>query len=337
VHWAVYAALQPFGKEVLVPHYRKVIEEGRQIPDLKDSLCKELIKLGADGMAKLIGKQLLKEEDSRLGMDYAFQLGRLGDKSALPYLLKAFEKEDRYGLHKGILFALGELRDAKAVKPVIEKHKTHTDREWEVYAYEALGKIGTKEAMKEVYRGCGKATSPRVREAAMAAIGMGGDREHLRKLLPLLQTGVGSITKEYIIDGFVRLKDKAIEPFLKECLTGVHGGMMDRKALAALAELSGDARKYLRGKLSDPSTGVRKRAADLLLEMKDKDSLPEIRKMLTSQDTELAWSVAVSLAQHGDAASADEIRKLIARYPPGNKRFCLRECLMELEKKAAGK
>jgi hypothetical protein len=135
------------------------------------------------------------------------------------------------------------------------------------------------------------------------------------------------------VEAFVRLNDKTIEPYLHECVAGKHGGTIRPKALGALAKLSGDEMKYLRQKLSDADVNVRRQAVEMVLVLKDKQSLPEIHKMLEKDEVSFAQGVAFALTTFSDADSAPAVRKFLQRCPRGRRRYDLRERLLQLEKR----
>jgi len=332
---AVLKALRKFKKEVTILYYLEWVRKESKCSDFKDCVCKELIYLGVPGLAELFGEQLVKEPDFRMRGDYAEHLGKLGDKAALPYLLDAFSREDTCNVLDMLLEAFGELKARESVEPIIDGLKTHWHTHYQANAYIALGKIGTEEAMAAVYKGFESVDDREVKSAIIVAIAMWGDREHVHNLLDLLKDTNDTHTVETIVGGFLRLKDKSIEPYLLESAAGKHAALSRNKALLCLAKISGNPEEYLRARLSDPDKEMRSNAASLLLDLKDSQSLPAIRKMLEDPDATLAGDVASMLAYHGDGGSALAIRRVIERYPAGERRYYIRERLMELEMKLA--
>jgi HEAT repeat protein len=336
-HWSALRALRKFGKETVVPYYLKLVKKQTKNWHLKDSICEELMELQVEGLVKLFGEQLNGETDHNMRVQYARLLGKFASREAVPYLLSAFRKEKLCVCFDAILDALGECRDESAVKLILELKGSHFHIHWRVHACLALGKIGSQEAMEEVYEDFEKTTDAKIKAAAAMAIAMSGDRAHVHKLLDLLKSKVSNKLREAIIEGFVRLNDPAIQPYLLECVEGKHGSLAVPKALLAFGKLSGDAPKYLRKMLPNAGTRLRNHVVDLLLDLGDKNALPAIRKKLEDKNVSFARVVAVMLIVHGDTDSIPGIRKLIKRSPAGSRRYELRERLLNLEEKAKAK
>jgi HEAT repeat protein len=339
-HTQVFEALRVFENDQLIPRYVEQVKKPTQYTDFKRSICKELIRLKAPGLVKLIGEQLVDEVDPDMRSHYALSLVAIGDKAAAPYIVKAFKNEGMvtgYGLTE----ALGKLRIEEGVELIKGRLDMGWPNDWFLRAYRALGEIGTKEAMQLVYEGLEKnlktGIHPAIKGAMVESIAKSGDAEHVNKLLEVLKYKPDAKVKIIIIKGFARVKDKAIEPFLKECVEGVHGDDAAREALLAQAQLSGDPQKYLRGKLSDADKKLRRHAALLLLDMKDGESLARICKLTEDADTNFAYSMAFEVCHRGVAGAADAVRKLIERYPAGERRYRLREELARLEQQALRK
>ncbi len=339
-HTQVIEALRIFDNDKLIPLYAEIVKKPTKYSDFKKSICEELIHLKAPGLVKLLGEQLVDEVDPNMRSHYARCLVTIGDEAAAPYIVKAFKNEGMvtgYGLTE----ALGKLRIEEGVELIKGRLDMGWTNDWFLRAYRALGEIGTKEAMQLVYDGLEKhmktGIHPAIKGAMVVSIAKSGDAEHMRKLLEVLKYKPDAKVKAIIIKGFVRVKDKAIEPYLKECLQGKHGAEIIGEALLALAHFSADPKKYLRGKLSDTDGHIRRHAALHLLELKDKESLPAICKLIEDPDTDFAYTMAFNLCRKDVTGATGAIRKLLERYPAGEKRYRLREELAKLELQSSPK
>lgn len=132
-------------------------------------------------MAKTVGDWLRKLESSLPGVrsQATWQLGRLGDTSAVPPLIRLLQTDENEDVRWTAAWALAELGDASAI-PALET-ASETDesaqvrsRAWE--ALRALGEQGVRSTDTDPKGDCLRvhnATPPRTR-LRRAATGLGG-------------------------------------------------------------------------------------------------------------------------------------------------------------------
>ena len=128
--------------------------------------CKELTDIGSSAVEPLTSA-LRTHSNSNVRKNAAVTLGRIHDRSAMPYLILALE-DDNGLVRMSAAWALGEIGDKNAVDALCG---ALDDSVWNVRmrAAEALGKIGDPKANAHLFPLL-KDSQEKVREAAKRAM-----------------------------------------------------------------------------------------------------------------------------------------------------------------------
>ncbi len=111
---------------------------------------------------------LLQNQNADLAGQAAYILGKIKDRSAVPFLLAALSAGN--SIRYSVVCALGEIKDARAVAPLAAVLKGDDDAENRSGAAEALGEIGDAGAVEPLIAATAD-TDDKVRRAAAAALG----------------------------------------------------------------------------------------------------------------------------------------------------------------------
>lgn len=117
--------------------------------------------------------QKLKHGDAPARYTAAARLGKLGDKNAVEHLLAALADLDQMVLDN-VIFALGELGDARAVYPLIRLVRTGGSERLRKSAAKALGLLGNPDAIDALVVALSDKDF-KVRKSAARSLGQIGD------------------------------------------------------------------------------------------------------------------------------------------------------------------
>ncbi|MBU0469810.1 MAG: HEAT repeat domain-containing protein [Candidatus Omnitrophica bacterium] len=152
--------------------------EGLEVPDCPECGFNPISSQRDSGVDKLLAD--LNSSDANTRNNAAVFLGQKGEKRACEPLLKIFKKE-RANVPPGVLVALGELKEERAIGLILE---LIPDSDLDSNAHmlglgtKALAKIGTKEVLEVVMKNLRYLCVPwpiEVKEAIKAFIGIGSD------------------------------------------------------------------------------------------------------------------------------------------------------------------
>ena len=149
--------------------------------DMQEIASQALVNLGTSAIADLIA--VLSETDSLLRESVPAILVRIG-APAVPPLLTAL-RDAPVPANQSAAFILGEIRDSRAVWPLIAALQTP---ELTLSAVEALGKIGDSRAVKPLMDLL-NSYSEAIQQAVTLALGAIGDPQSIDSLIQLLRAG----------------------------------------------------------------------------------------------------------------------------------------------------
>ncbi len=204
---------------------------------------------------------LLHSPDAKERIRGVEKLDRLGDRQAVPHLIRALKKEfdERTGLFAWIIPALGHLKDPEAVPVLVEALKIR-DEDWlgREKAAVALGEIRDPSAIPALINA---SESYETRQASIEALAGFRDKRVVPVLLTALVPEEDMETRDAAIAGLRRLGKLAVPELIKAFsrYSPEHPETMRRVWLCELLAESGDeeAIKRLRESLNDPDKAVR--------------------------------------------------------------------------------
>jgi HEAT repeat protein len=227
-------------------------------------------------------------------------------------------------VHKDAAESLGELKDGRAVKPLIVAARKDIDPEMRVTSIRALAKIGNTRAVKPLIAAL-KDGAPSVHEAAAVALGQIGD---VRAVKPLILVESDQIASNKFGSGSFGGRDysaaAALEkigaPAVEQLIVALKDRDMHVRMVAATA-LGNicDARALnpLLIALDDTDEGVRWRAADALGKLGDILAVEPLIDMLGDDDVNVRAQAARALGKIGDASAVGPLIDLLKDDDPG--------------------
>jgi len=238
--------------------------------------------LKAKGNVKGLIKALGYQKDEQLRQSAAEALGQIRKARALKPLITALN-DTNAKVRRAAAEALGQIGDARAVRPLIATLKGEKMTDWPVSraAADSIGQIGASavEPLVKIL----KNTNDQMRHGAAEMLGEIGDA---RAVEPLV----------------VALKDEA--------------GRVRHAAAQSLGQI-GDARAVepLIAAVKDDSEHVRKSAAKALGQIGDSQAVEPLTALLDDQYDEAQWEAARALAtitgqDHGLPPAGDELDRL---------------------------
>lgn len=210
-------------------------------------------------------------------------LGKLGRTEAVPHLIALFEEHHRQAdsekLNQKIVDALRRIRDTRATLPLVDALDTPSSR-LRRRIVEALGVIGDPSARVALQNVLSQDTNEDVRAAAAKALGV--------------------------------LGDPAAVPALREALTETADVRV--KALIALGQFNDPSvRNAVREMLADPVPQVRYQAINVLKDLADPETIPDLEPLVLDQDGLVKRGALTALESLGDKRSESEIAKSVKK------------------------
>jgi HEAT repeat protein len=233
-----------------------LIRSGRAVLSALAALCCAVPALAhADRVAYFL--QQLEAPGFKVRLQAAYILGTLGDKRAVPPLVKALD-DSHYAVRGAAAIAIGSLGDLGAVEALV---KVAADEEAWVRAevMKALGRLRAATALETVVKALDDADW-KVRYQAARAAGMLGDSRAIFPLARVIEAGIdGSEVIEVAKKSILKLAPSAtvadIEARLKTNVDKheraqaavVLGVIGNKEAVPALIGALADAEPYVRG------------------------------------------------------------------------------------------
>jgi HEAT repeat protein len=154
--------------------------------------------------------EIIAEPDYYINKIASKLLGKIGDKSVVPSLVKILGSEKDFGVRVSTIYALGHLKCPDAI-PTLADLLNDDNREIRSTAAYALGEIGDKSALPTLYKALEDIESM-VRSEAAGALGYIGDKHTVPLLIHALTDSAHTV-RWSAAAALGQLKDdSAIEP-----------------------------------------------------------------------------------------------------------------------------
>lgn len=252
----------------------------------------------------------LKSPNPDTRLKAAVKLAYSGDPRAIHILIEATRNDDLWIIRKTAVTALGELRDHRAVEPLVDALSDKVAGVQEAAA-QALGKIRSPQASFSLRKLLDSRHSWSVRMAAVEALGEIGDPEAIEPLVEIVQSGDSWRLRTTAIEALGKIKDPfAVEPLI--------AALDDRyasvriAAVSALAEI-GDLRaleplitQFEHAKL----WLLRKAAAEALGTLGDPRAVPSLIKGLRDRWSMVREAAARALGNIGDPRATEALLRV---------------------------
>jgi HEAT repeat protein len=247
-------------------------------------------KKNVRGLIKALGYQ----KDARVGQAASFALGEIGDPRAVKPLI-AVLKDHKEDVRKAAAIALGKIGDPRAVEPLIAVLK---EIEGVVFrgvcraAAEALGEIGDPRAVEPLIAAL-KDKDEYVRKAAAIALGEIGDPRAVEPLTNALQYGGPELRKAAAeaLDKLGWLPDE-----------GANGAAywVVKNEWARCVKIGEPALVPLTAALKDLKEDVRRAAARALGEIGESKAVESLAAALNDEDSNVRLAIADALGKLSD-------------------------------------
>jgi HEAT repeat protein len=215
---------------------------------------------------------------------------------AVERLIRAMDDE-RWGMRFGAMYCLGEIRDTRAIQPLIEilrvNDHPHNNVSWEVG--EALGKIGEASVLPLI--GALKHTNHLVRSGAILILGQFKDSRAVEPLLSILHDENADVRQSVIYALRKTAYTRSVEPIIgmlkdvdsevREAAAGALGELGDKRAIEPLFAA-----------LEDSDCDVRQRTAEMLIKLNspyEAKALELLTADLKNEDSDVRWGAVFSL------------------------------------------
>jgi HEAT repeat protein len=210
-------------------------------------------------------------------------------------------------VHKDAAETLGELKDARAVKPLAAAARKDIDPEMRVIAIRALVKIGNARAVKPLIVAL-KDGAPSVYEAAAAALGQIGDAHAVKPLILAESEQIASnkFSRGYSAAALLKIGAPAVEQLIVALKN--RDAYVRMVAATALGDIR-DARALnpLLITLKDTDEEVRRRAADALGQLGDILAVEPLVDALGDDDVKVRTQAALALGIIGDDRAVEPL------------------------------
>ena len=251
-------------------------------------------------------RAMLADEEGHVRQEAARLVAALGDGEALKVLLDRLKIETVPAVRVGILMALGQLQDAKALPVVLAEIQSKQDDE-AAAAATALGRLARKQPLaEESQRPAVKALTDRyqqaragagdaaTREALLAAMGDIGDKS----FIPLLEAALkdeGATVRLAAVNSLTAMGSAASAPLIEKLVTDPADRGVRNAALVALRTLGGE--KYLGVILQRSDPTVEDDAANR------QQAWDQAMGILSKADAKTLAETADKLSTRGDAVA----------------------------------
>ena len=248
---------------------------------------------------------LVTDSDDHVRQESAKLLAASGDTGALAILLERLKVEAAPSVRQGILMALGQLRDAKAL-PAVLLEIDAKDEDVAAAAAVALGRIASKSQLEEADRklavgaitnrygssaaGTGAAA---LREALLATMGDLGDKSFIPLLDGALQDDSATV-RLAAVNSLAQLNSTASSPAIEKLIADPDRGV--RGSVISALRLLGGA-KYLQLILQRTAPGVEDDAANR------QQAWDLVMGILAKADAKVLSETAEKLANRSDATA----------------------------------
>jgi len=305
--------LKKMGK-VIAPSLIKILEDEKSSHELRETSVRVLGEIKA-GEAIHILTGIMLDGKGKIRELAASSLGEIGDKKAVPSLIKVLdEAKELSGWQRGFnaTVSLGKIGDTRAVEPLIKIFHDDTYLpQLQGAAAEALGRIGEKKVIDDIIK---ELDNKKIQREVINAIGVLKNTKGIEPLIKLLQAeDSSSPLKGLIIDALGNIGDYSASEHIMEALKQEK---LKRKAVIALGKIREEKaipqiEEILFDKQSDKK--LRKACVNNLINIKKRSSITSMLKVLKNRDVDL------------------ELKKLIVDSFPEMGEIIIKPCIKELK------
>ncbi|MFH1621881.1 MAG: HEAT repeat domain-containing protein [Candidatus Omnitrophota bacterium] len=251
----------------------------------------------------------LQSDNTKLRRKAAFELGKIGDKRAVPYLIKTLEDRDVY-VRSNAICALGELRDKNAVSALLERFGKEDRATMRCFIIGALSQIDDERAIPFFLKIL-KEEEVDVKGGVVYYLG----EKRIAGAVPLLietyyKDSDITLQREIML-ALHKLKDERALPLLLDAVRNTNS-LIRMEAVNALGSW-GKEKPLLEVLKQEKDIFVRQGAIRYLGEMKSKKSIPILIQILKDNNENLDTRYGAAEA----LADLNEIEMLIESL--GNK------------------
>ena len=247
----------------------------------------------------------LKDKDEYVRKAAAYALGKIKDPRAVEPLIAAL-KDHNSDVREAAAYALGKIKDPRAVEPLIAALKDE-DSDVRKAAAEALGEIKDPRAVEPLIAAL-KDESSSVRRAAAEALGKIGDPRAVEPLIAALKDKDSDV-RYAAAKALGEIKDpRAVEPLIavpKDYYSGVRYAVTE-----ALVKIGAPAMEPLIAALKDKDSkdsDVRQAAAEALGEIKDPRAVEPLIAALGDESSGVRLAAAKSLGEIKDPRAVEPL------------------------------
>lgn len=261
--------------------------------------------------------EMFKDKDVAMRVAAAEILGDMGPvaKDAVPDLIAALNDEDA-GVCNMVKVALGKIKDARAIKPLIDTFKQKSKRNEAATgaAEESLAQIGS-DAIPALNTAL-KNEAPKVKEASARTLGKMGlaAKDAVPALIEALKDeDVG--VRRTVITALGEIKDpRAVEPLIE---TFYRDQSLDNPAPVALGKIGSEAVSPLVKNLKNEKEGIRKFSASALGEIGPaaRDAVQPLIKLLKDQPVEVCTKAVWALGKIKNEEAIPPLMELLKQNP----------------------
>ena len=195
---------------------------------------REIRRAVYSAMPKIVGlsyEELLfdlnESKQQHVAIIAARALGLLGDKRAIPYLLKGFDKPPTSDMKEAVIFSLGLLKDVDSLKLIID-HLEYKNWKVSTAAARSLGEIGDKRAVDALISALDsnklairnrqdREDAPRFKQEILRALGAIGDKRAIPAIVKTFDDRqLKEVAKEVLIQFGPDSYDSLIELLNRE-------------------------------------------------------------------------------------------------------------------------
>lgn len=273
-------------------------------PNIRSEVINVLVKYGKDIVPLLIEK--LKDEDIEVRVSSIIALGRIGDSSAVPYLIEALKEEELVVLSAG---ALAKIGDRRAFEPLINmlRHPNPYIRQAVISALNSIGHPEMPKRIKELL----KSGNPYEKESAIKIAGYFGYEECKEDIFNLIKDENEEI-RRVAYENIIFFDDERIPEILNRGLD-IEKRKVREVISKSLVFLDQDiALPLIEKSLKDSSPWVRYYGVKSLVFHNPPNTFDILSSLLEKEDTNLVKAIIIeSLGKLGNKKSISILKSFL--------------------------
>ena len=298
--------LGELGDKSAVPYLIKATKD--ESPEVRCASCEALGKLGDRGAIEPL-KEVLKDESPEVRCAAAEALGFLKNNTGLSILIQAIQ-DNTISYHRrcGVAKALGILEEPGAVPTLVSvlDDKNPILRREVIYA---LGKIKDKRAVEPLLERLKDESMPEIRVATTGALADIGEKTAIPQLVMKSLNDPATEVRASASKALDRLIDQRAIPMLVELIKDEDAGEYAKSKLDGLIGKDEVALILKEEWLGDSAT--RLYIIDRIGKLKNSNAVPTLINALGSENPVVRSTAAISLGRIGDKSSVNALIKKV--------------------------